>query len=180
MRNLIFTTVVAFILGVSVNTWAMDHSKGQSGSGSGSHSGEHSGSKSGDHAMGTSGDHQMDGSKEHAGGDHTFKHSMMMEGIHSEFQVMSLKSMNMSDPAGNTHHVMVKLTHGEQGEAMHGSVGKIKVIAPSGTEQVNTLKDYGSTMAANFTFKEKGKYGIICLVQTGDEKRVFKFWYPHK
>ena len=75
---------------------------------------------------------------------------------------------------------MVKLTKGENGDEIKGAVGKIKVIAPSGKEQISTLKDYGGIMAGNFTFEEKGKYGVICLVKAGEDKRVFKFWYPHE
>ncbi|MGB5986432.1 MAG: hypothetical protein WBG37_14090 [Desulfobacterales bacterium] len=128
-----------------------------------------------------SGDHDMDHSEgAHIGHDTTFKHTMMEGGLHSEFQVMSLASMNMKDPEGNTHHIMVKMSREAEGEALKGVIGKIKVIAPSGAEQINSLKDYGGMLAANFTFEEKGKHGIICLVKVGEEKPVFKFWYPHK
>ncbi|MGB5983929.1 MAG: hypothetical protein WBG37_01395 [Desulfobacterales bacterium] len=187
MMNKTVLIVAAFVLGWSANGLAMDHAKGHSVNDSGSHAAGHSQSGSEDHAMDTSKEHAMGDSHEHemdhAGGHAhggNFKHAMMMEGMHSEFEVMSLASMNMSDPEGNTHHIMVKLAQGEKGEAIKGAVGKIKVIAPSGAEQVSPLKDYGGVMAANFTFKEKGKYGVICLVKAGDDQRVFKFWYPHK
>lgn len=156
-----------FVLGLNTNILAMDQSEG--------HSGDHSAGHSSGQAMVSPGEKKMD----HSGPDHPFKHSAMMDGIHSEFQVMSLESMNMTDPDGNTHHIMVKFTRGDKGEDIKGAVGKIKVIAPSGEEQISTLKDYGGTMAGNFTFKKKGKYGVICLVKVGNDKRVFKFWYPH-
>lgn len=109
----------------------------------------------------------------------TFKHEAMVDGIHSEFQIMSLESMNMKDPEGNTHHIMVKLFRNNPKEPVKEAVGKIKVISPSGKEQIGTLKNYSGIFAANFTFPEKGKYGIICLLKVKDQKVVFKFWYPH-
>ena len=169
------------ILGINTAVTAMDQSKGSSGNKTGMHSGDHSGKHQ---STGEAKGHAMDGSSGHnmsaSGMEQHFKHSDMVDGINSEFQVMSLASMNMTDPEGNTHHIMVKLTRGDKGEDIKGAVGKIKVIAPSGEEQISALKDYSGIMAGNFTFKEKGKYGVICLVKAGDDKRVFKFWYPHE
>ena len=56
-------------------------------------------------------------------------------------------------------------------------MGKIKVISPSGKEQTETLKDYSGVYAANFTFPEKGNYGVICLFKVGDQQHLIKFWY---
>ena len=170
-----------FILAINTNVIAMDQSKGGSGDKAGGHSGGHSGGHQSTeeakvHAMDSHGGHKTDSS----GAEQNFTHSAMMDGIHSEFQVMSLASMNMTDPDGNTHHIMVKLTRGDKNDDIKGAVGKIKVIAPSGKEQISTLKDYSGIMAGNFTFNEKGNYGVICLVKVGEDKRVFKFWYPHE
>ncbi|MEE4603838.1 MAG: hypothetical protein V2J65_21330, partial [Desulfobacteraceae bacterium] len=98
-----------------------------------------------------------------------FKHDMMMEGVEAEFQIMSLKSMNMKDPGGATHHVMVKFVNADSGEQLKKAAGKIKVISPSKKEAVADLKDYGGTYAANMTFDEPGKYGVICLVKIDDK-----------
>lgn len=168
MKKETMLMMVVFVLGLSINAWSMNNAKGHDG---------HSSAKT---AMADSKKQGMDHSKSgHAGQDAHFKHTMMEGGLHSEFQVMSLASMNMKDTEGNTHHIMVKLAREVDGEALKGVIGKIKVIAPSGTEQINTLKDYGGILAANFTFKEQGKYGVICLVTAGDDKQAFKFWYLH-
>ncbi|MBI9083642.1 MAG: hypothetical protein JEZ11_08585 [Desulfobacterales bacterium] len=109
-----------------------------------------------------------------------FKHQAMSDHIHSEFQIMSLASMNMTDAGGATHHVMVKLMDGQTQSEIKSAVGKVKVIAPDGKEQEGTLKNYGGVLAANFTFSQKGKYGIICLFKAEGKQHVVKFWYPHQ
>jgi hypothetical protein len=90
---------------------------------------------------------------------------------------MSLSSMNMTDPEGKSHHIMLKLYDEGGNQPIKGAVGKIKVINPDGTEQIGTLKDYGGILAANFNFDQPGKYGVICLFKVDDQKRVVKFWY---
>ena len=92
---------------------------------------------------------------------------------------MSLASMNMKDPNGATHHVMVNLFHDSMNHPIKDAVGKVKVIGPDKKEQINTLKNYNGTFAANFTFSKNGKYGVICLVKVDGEKQTFKFWYQH-
>ena len=112
--------------------------------------------------------------------DGTFKHEMMTDGVHAEFQVMSLKSMNMTDDQGNTHHIMVKMYTDGKKQPVKEAIGKIKVIAPDGKEQVNSLKNYSGILAANFTFPQPGKYGVICLSKVDGQKKLFKFWYTHQ
>ncbi len=115
------------------------------------------------------------GSKKEGG---TFKHMAMVDGIHAEFQVMDLATMNMTDPGGKTHHVMA--TFSKNSEKITQAVGKIKLIAPSGEEQVETLKDYGNgVFAANFNIDEAGKWGVICLFKDSEGKHTAKFWYEH-
>ena len=109
----------------------------------------------------------------------TFKHHASMDGMNADFQVMSLASMNMTSDKGETHHIMVNLAVADGGTPIKNAVGKIKVMGPDGKEQVSSLKNYSGILAANFTFTEPGKYGVICLVKNDDEKRVFKFWYHH-
>jgi hypothetical protein len=119
---------------------------------------------------------QMD----HSGMGGTFTHTAMQGGIDAEFQVMSLASMNMTSDKGETHHIMVNLKEADGGAPIKNAVGKIKVIAPDKSEQEGTLKNYSGILAANFTFKKPGKYGVICLLKHGDNKPVFKFWYDHQ
>ncbi|MBC2709778.1 MAG: hypothetical protein HGJ94_01820 [Desulfosarcina sp.] len=108
-----------------------------------------------------------------------FKHHDSMDGMNADFQVMSLASMNMTSDKGETHHIMVNLSRADGGTPIKNAVGKIKVVGPEGKEQVSTLKNYSGILAANFTFKEPGKYGVICLLKNEDKKQVFKFWYHH-
>ena len=87
--------------------------------------------------------------------------------------------MNMKDPDGATHHVMVKFIDDKTSDPIKTAVGRIKVIGPNGREQIGDLKNYDGILAANFTFASKGQYGIICLFKIDDKKRLVKFWYPH-
>lgn len=108
----------------------------------------------------------------------TFKHAVMVDGIHAEFQVMDLASMNMKDPEGRTHHVMASFL--KDNEKIEKAAGKVKLIAPSGKEQTATLEDFGSgVFAANFTIDEQGKWGVICLFKDKDGTHTAKFWYNH-
>jgi len=109
----------------------------------------------------------------------TFKHKTVVNNIRAEFQIMSLANMNMKDPNGATHHVMVNLFNDSMNHPIKDAVGKVKVIGPDEKEQINTLKNYNGTFAANFTFSKNGKYGVICLVKVDGENHAFKFWYPH-
>jgi hypothetical protein len=129
-------------------------------------------------------DKSMDHSGHDAHGEHTgmggtYTHTASDGGIDAEFQVMSLASMNMTSDKGETHHIMVNLNETDGGAPIKNAVGKIKVIAPDKAEQVSPLKNYSGILAANFTFQEPGKYGVICLFKIQDTKQVFKFWYHH-
>jgi hypothetical protein len=125
-------------------------------------------------------DHSAHGKQmDHSGMGGTFKHTATEGGIDAEFQVMSLASMNMTSDKGETHHIMVNLKEADGGSLIKDAVGKIKVIAPDKSEQTSPLKNYNGILAANFTFKASGKYGVICLLKIQDKKQVFKFWYEH-
>ena len=130
-----------------------------------------------DHSKMESMDHnKMEHGSSQKGG--TFKHAVMVDGIHTEFQVMELAGMNMTDPEGKTHHVMASFM--KDGEKITKAVGKMKLISPSGKEQLADLKDFGSgVFAANFTIDEQGKWGVICLFKDMDGKHTVKFWYQH-
>lgn len=128
------------------------------------------GSKSGQETM----DH---GSMDHSSMGSTFSHEADLDKIRAEFQVMTLESMKMKDPEGNSHHVMVKFFDKATKEQLKKAVGRIKVIGPKGKEQVVDLKSYSGIFAANFSAEKKGKYGIICLFKIGGEKHLAKFWY---
>lgn len=110
--------------------------------------------------------------------DGSFNYMAMVGDIHAEFKVMDLASMNMKDPEGKTHHVMVTFTR--DGSKLTQIVGKVKLISPSNKEQIADLKDYGGGIfAANFVIDEPGKWGVICLFKVEDNKQTVKFWYPY-
>ncbi len=127
----------------------------------------------------------MDKMKDMEGMDHgdstmkgEFIHTAMAGDIHTEFKVMNLASMHMTDPEGKTHHVMA--TFMRNGAKLTNIVGKIKLVSPSKKEQIADLKDFGGGIfAANFTIDEPGDWGVICLFSDGTEKQTVKFWYPH-
>jgi len=108
-----------------------------------------------------------------------FSYQQVVEGVRGEFQVMSLASMNMKDATGNTHHIMVKFFREDTNEQIKDVAGKIKVIAPSDEEQISPLTNYSGIYAANFTFAQQGKYGVICLFKADGKKGVIKFWYDY-
>jgi len=130
----------------------------------------------GDKAAGGHGEKTMD----HQAMTGEFKQEMTVEGVKAEFQIMDLASMNIKDSDGATHHVMVKFSDAGSGEHLVQAVGKIKIISPSQKEAVVDLKDYSGTLAANVTFDETGKYGVICLAKVDGKKPLYKFWYPHQ
>jgi hypothetical protein len=116
---------------------------------------------------------------EHSTAPGQFSYQQVVEGVRGEFQVMSLESMNMKDATGNTHHIMVKFLRDGTNEQITDATGKIKVIAPSGEEQISPLTNYSGIYAANVTFAQHGKYGVICLFKADGKKGVIKFWYNH-
>lgn len=124
-------------------------------------------------------DMKSDEKMDHSSMGGAFKHAASEGGIDAEFQVMSLDSMNMKSDKGDTHHIMVNLKATDGGVPIKEAVGKIKVIGPDKAEQISSLKNYSGILAANFTFKEPGKYGVICLLKNQDKKQTFKFWYHH-
>lgn len=133
------------------------------------------------HAMSDMDHSKMDHGKMDHGSKHdagTFTHTTMAGDTHAEFQVMELASMNITDPAGNTHHVMA--TFSRNGEIFEKVVGKVKLVSPSGEEQIAPLENFGSgVFAANFTIDRPGKWGVICLFKNDTEQHTVKFWYAH-
>jgi hypothetical protein len=118
---------------------------------------------------------------EHSSGekDGKFMHTTMVDDLHVEFQVMDLASMNLQDPDGKTHHVMATVKRDDQ--QLTRIAGKIKIISPSGKDQIADMKDYGSgVFAANFTIDEPGEWGVICLFKEDGGQHTVKFWYTHK
>ena len=119
------------------------------------------------------------GSTEQGQSSSTFAHQEVVEGVRAEFQVMSLASMNMKDPKGNTHHIMVKLFNADSDTQIKNATGEIRLISPSGKERQEMLTNYNGILAASFTFDEKGKYRVNCLFEVDGKKREVNFSYPN-
>jgi hypothetical protein len=177
MKRTMFVFCVLAVIGWGSTIMAADHMSQDDHGKMGESDMKHiDGMKHGGHdAMGEHGEGRMEGM---AHGD-TFKHRAVVEGVGAGFEIMSLASMNMKDPEGNTHHIMVKL-HDNRKQQIEDAIGNIKVIGPDKQAQTNGLKNYAGIYAANVTFNEPGKYGIICLVKVEGKRRLYKFWYPHK
>lgn len=109
----------------------------------------------------------------------TFTHQVVDQGVQAEFQIMSMASMNMKDAGGGTHHIMVKFVRQGTKEQIRDAVARVRVVSPSGKEEVETLKGDGGMYAASFTFAEKGAYGVVCVFKVGDQQHLVKFSYPH-
>ena len=108
----------------------------------------------------------------------TFSHRSQVDGIEAQFEVMSLASMNMTDPDGNTHHLMAQFK--KDGKNITGLVGKVKIISPSKKSQVVNLDSYpGGNYAAKFVVAEMGDWGIICQFKDEAGVHTVKFWYPY-
>jgi len=108
----------------------------------------------------------------------TYTHQVVDQGVRAEFQVMSMASMNMKDAGGATHHIMVKFVREGTNEQIRNVMGRVRVVSPSGEEQVATLKDYSGMYAANFSFTEKGKYEVTCVFKADEQQHLVKFSYP--
>ena len=108
----------------------------------------------------------------------TYTHQVVDQGVRAEFQVMSMASMNMKDAGGATHHIMVKFVREGTNEQIRNVMGRVRVVSPSGKEQVATLKDYSGMYAANFSFTEKGKYEVTCVFKADEQQHLVKFSYP--
>lgn len=108
-----------------------------------------------------------------------FVHSSIADGVHGNFQIMSLASMNMKDPDGNTHHIMVSFSQNEK--KMKHVVGSISAISPTGKKQTGVLKNFGGGMyAVNFIFEEAGEWDIICQFKDPSNDHTMNFRYPHQ
>jgi hypothetical protein len=131
----------------------------------------------------------------HGGGakDETMKmdtKEVLVDGMKITFTVMAnnehqkmLKDMKMSEvvEAGSTHNVTVTLSD-QHGKDVSDAQINMKVIDPKGKDQIKPLKyeDMMKSYDAFFNLAEKGKYQILVLVKTGDQKRTAGIYYDLK
>ncbi len=116
---------------------------------------------------------------------------VLVEGIKVTFQVMAnaehrkmLKDMKMKDDIepGTTHNVTVVLTDPTTQKEITDAAVSMKVVDPLAKDQIKSLK-YESSMKsydAYFSMPEKGKYELLVLIKTGDQKRTAGINYELK
>jgi hypothetical protein len=137
-------------------------------------------------------------SAQHSHGHGTSASSMKMdtrevlvEGVRVSFQIMAnaehrkmLKDMKMKDDveAGTTHNVTVVLTDQATQRPVTDAAVSMKVVDPTGKDQIKSLKYEGSMKSYDgyFNLPEKGKYELLVLIKTGDQKKTAGVYYELK
>ena len=116
---------------------------------------------------------------------------VLVEGFKVTFQIMAnaehrkmLKDMKMKDDieAGTTHNVTVVLTDQTTQKQITDAAVSMKVVDPKGKDQIKNLK-YESSMKSfdgYFDLPEKGKYELLVLIKTGDQKKTAGINYELK
>jgi hypothetical protein len=116
---------------------------------------------------------------------------VLVEGVKVTFQIMSnaehrkmLKDMKMKDDIepGTTHNVTVVLTdQGTRKEIADANVS-MKVVDPKGKDQIKSLK-YETSMKSYdgyFNMPDKGRYELLVLLKTGEQKKTAGVYYELK
>ena len=116
---------------------------------------------------------------------------VLVEGVKVTFQIMAnaehrkmLKDMKMKEDIeqGTTHNVTVILTDQATQKQISDAAVSMKVVDPKGKDQIKTLK-YESSMKSYdgyFNLPEKGKYELLVLIKTGDQKKTAGIYYEMK
>ena|SRR3989339_57502 len=116
---------------------------------------------------------------------------VVVEGIKVSFMVMAnsdhkkmLEDMKMKEEVepGSTHNITVTLKDEKSQKEVTNAQITMKVVDPKGKDQIKTLK-YESEMKsydAYFNMPEKGKYQVMILFKTGDQKRNAGIYYDVK
>jgi hypothetical protein len=116
---------------------------------------------------------------------------VLVEGVKATFQIMAnaehgkmLKDMKMKEEieAGTTHNVTVILTDQTTQKQITDAAVSMKVVDPKGKDQIKSLKYEGAMKSydAYFSMPEKGKYELLVLIKTGDQKRTAGVYYELK
>jgi len=116
---------------------------------------------------------------------------VLVEGVKVVFQIMSneehqkmLKDMKMKEDieSGTTHNITVTLKDEKSQKDLTDATVTMKVVDPAGKDQVKTMKydDSMKSYDAYFDLKEKGKYQVMVLVKTGDQKKTAGIYYEVK
>jgi hypothetical protein len=115
---------------------------------------------------------------------------VLVEGMRITFAIMNnkehkkmLQELKMKEDLepDTTHNISVTLKDQKGKEVIDAQVG-MKVIDPKGKDQIKPLKyeDGMKSYQAYFNLAGKGKYQILLLVTTGDQKRTAGIHYDVK
>jgi len=116
---------------------------------------------------------------------------VLVEGVKVVFQIMvnkehkkMLADMKMEETpeAGTTHNITVLLFDEKSQREITDAVVRMKVVDPSGKEQIKTLKAEKAMKSqdAYFNLPEKGRYQVMILFNIGNQKRTAGIYYELK
>jgi hypothetical protein len=116
---------------------------------------------------------------------------VLVEGVKVVFQIMKndehqkmLKDMKMKEDVepGTTHNITVTLKDEKSQKEITDAQINMKVVDPKGKDQVKTLKYEGDMKSydAYFNMPDKGKYQVMVLFKTGDQKKTAGIYYEIK
>jgi hypothetical protein len=116
---------------------------------------------------------------------------VLVEGTQVTFQVMSndehlkmLKDMKMKEDIepSTTHNITVTLKDEKSQKDLTGATVTMKVVDPTGKDQIKTMKydDMMKSYDAYFDLKEMGKYQVMVLLKMGDQKKTAGIYYEVK
>ncbi|RPJ77057.1 MAG: hypothetical protein EHM15_00955 [Desulfobacteraceae bacterium] len=116
---------------------------------------------------------------------------VLVDGLKVAFQIMAnaehrkmLKDMKMKDDieAGTTHNVTVTLTDPATQKPVTDAAVSMKVVDPTGKDQIKPLKYEGSMKSydAYFNLPDKGKYELLVLIRQGDRRSTAGVYYDLK
>jgi len=116
---------------------------------------------------------------------------VLVEGVKVTFQIMAneehkkmLKDMNMREDieSGTTHNITVTLKDEKTQKEITNAQVNMKVVDPHGKDQVKALKfeEAMKSYDAYFNLPDKGKYQVMILFKTGDQKRTAGIYYEMK
>jgi hypothetical protein len=116
---------------------------------------------------------------------------VIVEGTKVVFQIMvndehkkMLKDMKMKEniEPGTTHNITVTLKDDKTQKEITDAQINMKVVDPKGKDQIKLLK-YEEAMKsydAYFNLPDKGKYQVMILFKTGDQKKTAGIYYDLK
>jgi hypothetical protein len=116
---------------------------------------------------------------------------VLVEGVKVVFQIMPnqehqkmLKDMKMKEQVEprTTHNITVTLKDEKTQKEIPDAQINMKVVDPKGKDQVKALKYEGEMKSYDgyFNLPDKGKYQVMILFKTGDQKKTAGIYYEIK